>query len=66
MCHSTGLPLDEDAEAAEKLLAALALAADAHDARSSGAKAVSLPGARDFWGTMRRVAGTAPYRLAHL
>ena len=43
VCHATGLPLEEPAEAAEKLLAALSAAMDAQDSRAgaAGAKGVS-------------------------
>lgn len=41
MCHSTGLPMEDEPEAAEKVLGALSLAMDAQDANMAAAKGVS-------------------------
>lgn len=44
VCHCAGLPVEEPQEPADKLLAALAAAMDAHEPRGAGGKGVSSGG----------------------
>jgi hypothetical protein len=60
MCFSTGLPIEEEPEGSDKVLAALAAAMDAHDGRVAGVSAGAGMGGGAGGGRGRRGAARGP------